>query len=403
MNRAKIDLRDPAFLADPAPTLARIRGEAALVEATLPLLGRIWLTTSDEAARRLLKDQRFVRDPKAAGGKPIEKRFWWLPGVIRPLTENIILKDGEDHRRIRALVDRAFARTAIDAKRPRLAAMADGLLDRLDPSGPVDILAAYARPLPLMAICELLGIPDDDRDKVARWIGPISKPTGIASMITALPGLWRVMHHFRSDFATVRRTGRPGLIRELVEAEEDGDRLSENELLSLVFTLFVAGHETTVYLISDAIHSICADLGLRDRLADPQALALAVEEFMRFWTPVLMTKANYATEDIEFEGVRLRKGDQVAALLIAANHDPARHAEPEALIPDRRPNAHLGFGHGIHVCLGMQLARAETQVALERLLARFPGIALADPGARPGFNRRLGLRGFKRLDVRLRP
>ncbi len=395
------DLRDPAFLGDPAPMLAAMRGQGEIVRVRLPLMGWTWLTTTDAAARELLKDQRrFSRNPARAGKGDIARYFWWMPPFMKPLMRNIILAEGEDHRRLRGLVDGAFARTSVEDLRPEIARLADDLLDWIDPARPVDIVAAYTRKLPLLVICALLGVPDADRRRIMRWIGPISRPTGLTTIVFALPGLWRIMRHFRADFAAVRRNGRPGLIRELVAAEDAGERLSEDELLAMVFTLFVAGHETTVHLITGAILALIdrpeGRTVFRDGAGD---VGIAVEEFMRFLSPVMMSKGLFALHDTTFRGVEMKRGDMFSALLIAANHDPARFDAPGELRLSRRPNAHLGFGHGPHVCLGMQIARAEAQIALTRLFTRYPGLRLADPARRPRPARRLGLRGHTRLDL----
>jgi cytochrome P450 len=395
-----LDLRDPGFLVDPGPDLARLRARGPLVRLRLPLVGEVWMTTTDAAAREVLKDEaRFARDRRHAGRGGMERVIRLLPPFVKPLTANMILKDGADHQRLRQLVDRAFARAQIESLRPEIAAIADALLDRIDPSGPVEIIGAYTRALPLQVISALLGVPEADRARVARLIAPISGPTGVLTGLAALPGLWRLTRYFRALFAEVRRSGRPGLIRELVAAEADGDRLSEDELLAMVFLLFVAGHETTVHLIDNAIGLLAASPEARAALADPGRAGLMVEEVLRHASPVMMTKVFHASADFDFHGQRLQRGDQVAALLIGANRDPARHEAPEVFRPDRRPNAHLGFGFGPHICVGMQLARAEAQIALERLFARFPGLGLAEP---PRWSGRLGIRGPARLWLRLR-
>jgi cytochrome P450 len=391
------NLSSPGFLADPGPTLARMREAGPLAELRVPLIGRVWVTTTDAAARALLKDPRFRRDPRAATGRTMRQTLWFLPRFLSPLLHNLLLTDGEDHRRLRGLVDRAFARTAIDDLVPDIARMADAILDRIPATGTTDLKAAYARPLPLLAIASLLGVPEGDRDRIARWIGPLSDP-GALTILRAMPGLRRTLRHFRADLDVVRRTDRPGLIRELVRAEDEAGRLSEEEVLSMVVLLFLAGHETTVHLITDSIGSLLADAALREEtLADPDRLPLAVEEFLRFHSPVMMTKMLFAQEDLVFEGVPLRKGSRVSAFLLAANHDPARVDAAEELHPHRRPNAHLAFGFGPHVCLGMQLARAETRVAIARFFERFPDATLAEP---PAYARRFGIRGYRRLLVR---
>lgn len=402
-----IDIAAKSFIENPAEDLARLRESGPLARARLPLFGELLLTTDDRTARSLLKDPRFSRDPAAAGGKPIQTYFWWMPRFMRPLMESMLAKDGDEHKRLRSLVDRAFSRHSIEDMRPDIEAMANGLLDALPTDRPVDIVKTYAAPLPLMAICALLGVPEHDRPKVSRWISPISRPRGVLTIPFAMPGLYRTMTYFRGMFDQVRsdpESVAPGLIRELTLVEEEGDRLTENELLSMVFTLFTAGHVTTVHLISDALAGL---LGRAEPAmsitSDPTHLSLAVEEFMRYYTPVLMTKAHFAKEDLDFHGVPIKRGDKLSALLIGANHDPARFENPEQMKLDRRPNAHLGFGHGIHVCLGMQLARIEAHVALERLFERFSNARLAGPPKTLHFSRQIGVRGIDRLELILRP
>ena len=393
------DLTDPAFLRDPAPALARIRAEGPLAETRLPFIGRIRITTTDAAARALLKSPDFLRDPGSEGGRPLASRYWWMPPTLRPLLGSMLGTDGARHHRLRGLVEQAFARSEMEALAPAIRELASGLLDRIDPGGETDLIGAYARPLPLAAICLLMGIPEADRDRVARWIAPISGPTTALGVLRALPGLRRLMRHFRADFAAQRRAPRPGLIGALVEARDGDDRLSEDELLAMVVVLFIAGHETTVHLIGNALAGILGDDRLRHALRDDAAgLPLMVEEFMRHASPVMMSKPHFAARDMEFLGTPLRKGDQVAALLIGANRDPARHESPDSFVPDRRPNAHLGFGHGPHVCLGMQLARIEAREAIAALLTRFPAAELTRA---PPHLRRAGIRGFESLPARL--
>ena len=393
------DLTDPEFLADPAPMLARMRAEGPLVETRVPLIGRMRITTTDAAARALLKDPRFIRDPMQVGGKSIAQRLWFLPPFLKPLLDSMILKDGPDHRRLRTLVELAFARATIDDRVPELERIADGILDGLDPSAPVDLVKRFARPFPMAGISAVLGVPEADRARVERWMLPLSKPSA-ASVALALPGLWQVIRFFRND---IRAGGRAhtGLLRELMAAEVDGARLTEEEMLSLVVLLFMAGHETTVHMIADAVWSLLEEPGLRDGLTNPATLKIMVEEMFRYHTPVMATKMMTAREDLMFQGVPVAKGTMVSAFLLGANHDPARWDAPGTLCPGRLPNPHLGFGFGPHVCLGMQLARAEVRVALERLFARYPDIRLAVPAIPPRYGRRFGIRSVPKLLVRL--
>ncbi len=392
-------LNDPSFLNEPAPVLAQMRAEGPLVQVKMPIVGKIWMTTDDAGARALLKNpDLFRRDPGPITGKPLAQRFWWMPGFFKPLLDTMIVADDPKHKRLRGLVDQAFARTTMEDLRPELEAMADRLLDEL-PGGEVDIVRHYTRPLPFLAICALLGIPDDARASLAKRVAPLSSVTNPFGAIYAILRLRGVLADFRALFAEARAHPRPGLISALVHAEEDGAQLNEQELLAMVLLLFLAGHETTVHLINNAIVTLATESGLRTHFTDnPQTRHLFVEEVVRHASPVMTTKMMFAARDTEILGAPIKKGEMVAPLLIGANHDPAHFDAPEDFVPDRRPNAHLGFGFGPHVCLGMQLARIEASVALERLVARHPDLQLAQT---PAYLRRPGLRAPATLRLHL--
>lgn len=390
-------LNDPAFLDDPGPQLARMRSDGPLVRAKIPLLGSMWVTTTDEAARKLLKSpDLFRRDPGPITGKSLARRFWWMPKVIMPLMHTMIVTDDPAHARQRRLVEMAFARTPIDGLRPRIEAIAQRLLDALPQTGPVDIVATYTRRLPFLAICELLGIPEKAHSALIRRIAPLSAVSNPVSAVYAMARLGGVQREFRAMFAQARKSPKgPGLISALAQMDDKGVMLTEEELLSLTLLLFLAGHETTVHLINAAITTLARDPALRQQFIErPEARSLFVEEIMRSTTPVMLTKPMFAAQDTDILGARVRRGEMVAALLLAANHDPARVEAPDELRPERRPNAHLGFGFGPHVCLGMQLARVEAVTALCELLTRHPDFKLAKP---PGWLSRTGFRAPARV------
>lgn len=389
-------LNDQDFLRDPAPTLARMREEGALVRIKLPLIGLCWMTTTDAAAREVLKDEAsFARNPAKAGGKDISRYYWFLPRFMRPLTRNILSLDGEEHKLIRSAVDQSFSRAAIDTLRAEISQVADKYLDQLDTSKPVDITEDYARLLPLDVISALLGIKPELREKLARAIAPISKPTGLITMLSAMPGLYKTQKLLRKEIETIRHNPRDGLLSTLIH--DNSDNLTDDEILALAFLLFIAGHETTLHLITDAVFAITEGATFE------APTSLAIEEFMRFFSPVMMTKPLFVCETHERFGQTLAQGDKVIAGLIAANHDPARFDGANDIVTERRPNAHIGFGFGPHVCLGMHLARAEAQIALERLFERFPNLERAPKDAPPVFSERYGMRGMKTLKVRLNP
>lgn len=291
-----------------------------------------------------------------------------MPRGLRPIARSILNLDGAEHKRIRAAVDQRFSRASIDALRPEIIQIADAHLDRLDTTQPVNITTHYARLLPLDVISALLGIQPTLRRDLAKAIAPISGPIGVAALFRILPGLFISLKILRAEIKTIRTTPRAGLLSDIIHDKTND--LSDDEIISLAFTLFVAGHETTLHLLSDAIFA------LTDGATLGENTPLAVEEFMRYFSPVLMTKPMFVRKNVTFHGHALKQGDKVLALLISANHDPARFTAPETLQLERRPNAHIGFGFGFgpHVCLGMHLARAEMQIALERLFQRFPDL-----------------------------
>ncbi len=399
------DLHAPDFLRHPAPVIDGLRAQGPLVRGHLPILGKVWLTTTDTAARDLLKRSGdFVRNPANADGTPLERVWWWFPPFIRPLLRNITQMDGEDHARLRGLVNPAFASGSVEALRPAIRDIADRLIDELPTDRPADIIRAYARWLPILVICAHLGVPEKDRADIARWFAPVGRAAGVWTALRATPGLWRMSRYFRADFERLRATPRPGIINDLVQARQGSDRLSDDELLAMVIALFIGGSDTTVHLIGNAIYEMLTVPGLRETLeADPKAWPFFIEEIMRLKSPVMFTNMYHVSRDMEFHGTRLRRGERVVPLLIAANQDPDRFPEARALVPNRRPNAHLGFGAGVHMCLGMGLARAEAHIAVSRLFERYPDMRLACPPDDLTPLHRIGLRGWKSLPVDLVP
>jgi cytochrome P450 len=278
--------------------------------------------------------------------------------------------------------------------RPMIARLADELLDRMEASGDLDIVHGFSRELPLRVISEMLGLPAELREKVTGWMAEFSDIKGIVSASRAFGVIGKVMKLLRDEFEQCRINPRDGLVSELVLAEADGERLSEDELLAMVLVLFVAGHETTTHLISTSLLSLTQHpdqlAGLR---ADPGLMANAVEELHRWNSPVQATKPRMAREDMEFYGVRLKRGDRVMGLLGAANCDPDHFENPDMLDLKRVGVRHAGYGGGMHLCLGMHLARVETEVAFERIIARWPAFDIAIPFESVRWSPRPGMRG----------
>jgi cytochrome P450 len=398
-----IDLTSQAFMRDPLPTLARLREAGPVVRVKLPFLGKTWVATTHEAVSEVLKDDgTFVRSPKNAGKKHFAGMRWWMPRTLRVLGENMLGYDDPDHRRLRKLVDQAFNRQSVEGLRGRIGVTCDGLLDRLATVGPVDLMEGLARPLPLAVICELLGLPEEDRPQFRQWVQALMSVTSLWGAVRFLPRLFRLVSYFRRHFEHCRRQPRPGLMTALVQAEQDGDKLSENELLAMAFLLLVAGHETTVHLIGGGVLALLEAPDQKARLlADWSLAASAVEEILRFVSPVQVAKPRYVGRDLELHGRALRRGEVIIPMLASANADPARFESPELMVLTRAPNPHVAFGTGMHFCLGAQLARVEAQAVLEKLFTRFPTLSLAVPGSALRYTGRLGIRALTALPVRL--
>jgi len=398
------DIQSAAFKRDPGPTFAAMRAAGPVVPLKVAFLGKTWATTTHAATLAMVKDNDlFVQEGRHAGKPGIVAGFqWWMPKSLTAIANSMLQKDEPDHRRLRKLVDKAFARRDVLAMRANIDRIADGILDSFEGRDEVDLAGEFSRKLPLEVISDLLGLPHEDRAEFAAMAKRALSLTNAASMVLALGSFRRMIAYVRGQIEASRRYPRPGLIAELVRAEEAGDQLDENELLSTIILLLVAGFETTTHLISDSVLALEQHPDQKAwLLADPEArVERAVEELARFNSPVQSTKPRYVARDTEFFGQPLQRGEVVLALVAAANADPAEFDRPEALRLDRFPNPHLVFSSGIHFCLGQQLARVETQSALTRLYARFPDLQLAAPD-HIAWIERLGIRGVKALPLRL--
>jgi cytochrome P450 len=343
-----------------------------------------------------------VRSAKNAGLRQEIGMRWWMPGTIRTLAASMLSYDNPDHHRLRKLVDQAFNRQHVEGMRPRIGAICDELLDRIAGAESVDLLETVARPLPLAVICELLGLPEEDRPNFRRWVKALMSIRSVWGIFRVIPGMLRLMSYLRRHFEQCRRQPRPGLMTALVQAEQDGDKLNEKELLAMAFLLLAAGFETTVHLISGGTLALLQAPEQKARLVADWSLAPStVEELLRFVCPVQIAKPRYIARDLEFRGRPLRRGEILIPMLASANADPARFDSPERLDLARAPNPHVAFGTGMHFCLGAQLARVESQVVIERLFTRFPNVSLALPDSAPEYTGRLGIRALKALLVRL--
>jgi cytochrome P450 PksS len=284
-------------------------------------------------------------------------------------------------------------------------AIADGLAAELFAGGsPADLVERYARKLPLAVICELLGLPDADRARFTAWADNLTRIAGLLGFVRMLAGIGPMKRFLERRLEAARETGGEGLIAELVRVEKEGGRISGEEMVAMVFLLLGAGSETTAHLISGSVYELLRAPELRDWLEEDWSRAnLAIEEFLRFVSPVQFSKPRFVGRDMEVGGVQLHKGERIMAMLAAANMDPAANERPEKLDLARPPNRHLSFGTGIHFCLGHQLARIEGKCALEALFRRWPKLELAVPAESIRWRERPGLRAIEKLPVTIRP
>jgi cytochrome P450 len=395
----RVDLSSQDYFRNPAAAIEKLRAEGPVVERQVPIIGRLWMTTTEEMADRVLKDNDTFSMHRDDGS--IAGMRWWMPGFLRPLTNHMLSMDEPDHRRLREIVDEAFRRRAVMEMEPRILAIADELADSLFAEGsPADLVERYARRLPLAVICELLGLPSADRAKFAAWAGAFTRFTSVIGFFRTIPNMLRLKRYMEKQLDVVRERGGEGLIAELVRVEKEGGKISRDEVVSTLFLLLLAGHETTTHLISGSVHELLKNPALRDWLeADWSRANLGLEEFLRFLSPVQFTKPRYVRKDVELGGVQLKKGDRIIAIVAAANFDPHANAHPERLDLQRKPNRHVAFGTGIHFCLGHQLARIEGICALKALFRRWPKLQLAVDESEITWRKRSGMRAIERLPV----
>jgi cytochrome P450 len=395
----RADFSSQNYFRNPAAEIEKLRSAGPVVEVRFPIIGKVWTTTTQDLADRILKDsQAFTlrRDDGSVAGFQ-----WWMPATLRTLANNMLSMDEPDHRRLRDIVDEAFRRRAVLEMEPRILAIADELADELFAEGsPAELVDRYARKLPLSVICELLGLPLADRPKFTAWASGFTRFTGVVGFLSLIPNIFAMKRYMEKHLEAVRMSGGEGLVAELVRVEKAGGQISRNEMVAMLFLLLFAGHETTTHLISGSVHELLKNPGLRDWLEEDWNRAnLAVEEFLRFISPVQFTKPRFVRKDIELGGVRLKKGEKIMAMLAAANLDPQANAHPDKLDLERKPNRHIAFGTGIHFCLGHQLARIEGTCALKALFRRWPKLELAVDESHIKWRKRPGLKAIEHLPV----
>ena len=284
------DFTSQDYFRDPAAAIENLRKLGPVVEVRFPVIGKVWATTTQALADQVLKDTETFTMRREDGN--VAGLQWWMPSIVRTLANSMLSMDEPDHKRLRDIVDEAFRRRAVLEMESHIQAIGDQLADELFADGePADLVERFARKLPLSVICELLGLPLEDRPKFVAWASGFTRFTGVIGFLSLLPNVMAMKRYIERHLETVRRQGGEGLIAEIVRVERDGERIRPNEIVSMVFLLLFAGHETTTHLISGATFELLKNPGLRDWLReDWTRLDFAVEEFLRFLTPVQFTK-----------------------------------------------------------------------------------------------------------------
>jgi cytochrome P450 len=384
----------PEFLADPYPTYHRLRAEDPVHWSPLGF----WVLTRYDDVVGVLRDQRFVKEPMIAA---VAARFGIPPGTIGL---SMLDRDPPDHTRLRGLVSKAFTPRVVERLRPHIQEIVDGLLARVEGHGTMDLIEEFAYPIPVMVICELLGVPVEDHERFKTWSLDLAR--GLDSImlppdseVALRSGIARqgLTAYFRDLIAKRRAAPRHDLLSALIAAEEAGDKLSEDELLASSILLLVAGHETTVNLIGNGTLALLRHPDQLRRLRDnPGLIASAVEELLRYDGPVQRT-ARMPSAEVTIGGRTIKPDEMVMPFIGAADRDPAQFPDPDRLDLGRADNRHVAFGLGIHFCLGAPLARVEGQIAINTLVQRLPKLALATE--QPEHRQSLTLRGLKSLSV----
>ncbi|MET7285356.1 cytochrome P450 [Streptomyces sp. NPDC005573] len=385
------------FVRDPYPVYAALRERGPVHRVRIPEGAEAWLVVGYEAGRAALMDARLSKQWKNASPS--------FPIFSPSAGPHMLNSDPPDHERLRKLVVREFTPRRIEQLAPRVRQITDELLDAMAaiPQGRTDLVEALSFPLPISVICELLGVPTLDRAAFRAWTATVLSDPDPKARLAATD---EVAAYLASLVRSKRLEPGQDLLSDLIRTtDEDGDRLSEAELLGTAWLLLVAGHETTVNLISNGVLALLTHPEqLADLRADPSLMANAVEEMLRYDGPVETPTYRFTTEPVQVgDTVIPGDGQMVLVALADANHDPARFPDPGRFDIRRPAGGHVAFGHGIHYCLGAPLARLEARIAVGALLERFPGLALDAHPAALAWREGMLIRGPQRLPVRWTP
>lgn len=401
MSATQVNIVSAEFKANPFPFFARLRASDPVFRTNLPDKTVVWLLSRYDDVSTLLRDERFTKNRRSALTEAQLRKLPWTPPMFRPLERNMLDLDPPDHTRLRSLVHKAFTPGLVEQMRSRTQAIADDLLDRVVWKGEMDLIKDFALPLPMTIITEILGVPKKDHDKFHKWSQAVVSLTSPSPTLRVLPSVWKFIRYLRQFFKLRRRDPQDDLVSALIKAEEAGDKLNEDELLAMVFLLLIAGHETTVNLIGNGTLALIENPNEMNKLlSEPSLVKPAVEELLRYTSPVFTTTERYARENTMIHGVTIPRGEMTLGVIGSANRDDTAFENPNDLQVTREPNKHISFGQGIHFCLGAPLARMEAHIAFTTLLQRVPDLCLTMPAQSLRWRPSIFLRGLAALPVK---
>ena len=389
-------LAGPQFRSNPYPFYARLRKEQPVIQVTTPDGNLAWLITRYEDALNAFRDKRLSKDIANLGEKPP-----WVPKYFEPLARNMLDLDDPDHARLRTLVHKAFTPKLIETLRTSIENITEELIESAKRRGRMDLIAEFALPLPVAVISQMLGIPKREQDKFHRWSKTIvSSQSSKVGALKAIPSVISFLRYIRRLVRLRQMHPENDLTTAMIQAEEAGDRMNTDEMLAMIFLLLIAGHETTVNLIGNGMLALFAHPEQMEKLrADSSLVTSAVEEILRFDSPVEMATERYTKEKIEISGVAIPAGARVYVVIASANRDEQQFERAEQFDITRSNNRHLSFGIGTHYCLGAPLARMEGQIAITALLKHMGKLRLRVPYSEIRWRPGLVLRGIKALPV----
>lgn len=391
------DISSPRFKANPHSFYARLRAEAPVYHTRLAFWLSAWLITRYDDVVFVLKEGPFSNDFYT-------RKMRWVPQRFQALNRHLLNADPPDHIRLRTLVSKAFTPRSIEQLRGRIQNVCDELLDAAAAERRLELVRGLALRLPLTIIADMLGIPAQDRRRFDAWTKRVAAGSSgaVSDLLLAQPALWQGVRYLRKLIARRRAEPQDDMVTALIRAEEAGDRLSEDEVIGMIALLLIAGFETTMGLIGSGTLTLLRHPEQKRRFIEEPALAeSAIEELLRYTSPLDVSTFRIAREDVAIGSVTIPRGDVVVGVLGSANRDESQFPSPDTLDLAREPNRHLAFGAGGHFCLGAPLARLESRIALTTLFRRFPELRLAEPAETLPWRRALFFRGPARVPLTL--